>query len=194
MSLRPASAGDRRAELRIGRQRRVIDLVHHFQKFVRIEPVLFHQSAQARAVAAIIILLHAKCFVGRDLQEVGDVIADALIDLMPEIEVMRIKRVVEIEHPGFDRAEAAHRRLLRRPGHLGATRCCHSLFAGVCIGRESVMRAGRSWQATVYWQPERRDRINARVLRKTIPFVQAVLIGTLAAAVVVGFAIYVAHS
>jgi hypothetical protein len=33
-----------------------------------------------------------------------------------------------------------------------------------------------------------------RVLRKTIPFVQAVLIGTLAAAVVVGFAIYVSHS
>ena len=33
-----------------------------------------------------------------------------------------------------------------------------------------------------------------RVLRRSIPFVQAVLIGTLAAAAIAGFAMYVSHS
>jgi hypothetical protein len=42
-----------------------------------------------------------------DLQEIGDVVANALVDLLPEIEVMRIKGVVEIEHPGFDIGKAA---------------------------------------------------------------------------------------
>ena len=52
----------------------------------------------------------------RHLQEVRDVVADALVDLLPEIEVMRIERVVEIEHPGLDAAEAARRRSGRK-GH-----------------------------------------------------------------------------
>ena len=38
----------------------------------------------------------------RDFQKADDVIADAHVDLLPEIEMMRIKRVVEIEHPGLD--------------------------------------------------------------------------------------------
>jgi hypothetical protein len=42
-----------------------------------------------------------------DLQEIGDVVANALVDLLPEIEVMRVQGVVEIEHPGFDIGEAA---------------------------------------------------------------------------------------
>ena len=36
---------------------------------------------------------------GRDLRYI--------VHLLPEVEVMRIKRVVEIEHPGFDMTEAA---------------------------------------------------------------------------------------
>ena len=64
------------------------------------QPVLLHQAAQRRAVAPVVILLQAERLVMRDLEEIDDVIADAHIDLLPEIEVMRIKRVVEIEHPG----------------------------------------------------------------------------------------------
>ena len=85
----------------------MIDVVDHLEKFVGIEPVLLHQAAQARAVAPIEILLHPKRFVVGQLKEVGDVVADALVDLLPKIEVMRVERVVEIEHPGLDGVEAA---------------------------------------------------------------------------------------
>jgi hypothetical protein len=39
------------------------------------------------------------------LEEVRDVIADPLVHLAPKVEVMRIKRIVEIEHPTLDMAE-----------------------------------------------------------------------------------------
>src|SRR5712691_7114937 len=42
-----------------------------------------------------------------DLEELGDVVADALVDLLPEIDMMWIECVVEVEHPGFDLGEAA---------------------------------------------------------------------------------------
>src|SRR5262249_45018934 len=43
------------------------------------------------------------------LEEVHDVVADALVHLLPEIDVMRVEGVVEIEHPRFDVAERAGR-------------------------------------------------------------------------------------
>ena len=42
-------------------------------------------------------------------KEVGDVVADALVDLMPQVEVMGIKRVVEVEHERVDMIEATGR-------------------------------------------------------------------------------------
>ena len=36
------------------------------------------------------------------LEEIRDELADAVVDLLPEIEVVRIERVVEVEHPGLD--------------------------------------------------------------------------------------------
>ena len=107
--LAPGQLADRGAELRIWRQRRVIDLMDHFEKFVRLKPVLLHQAAHRRAVAPVIILLQAERLVMADLQEIGDVVANALVDLVPQVEMMRIKRVVEIEHPGRDSAEPARR-------------------------------------------------------------------------------------
>jgi len=71
--------------------------------------VLGHHPAHGRAVALVIVLLHAERLVFRDLQKIRDVGADALIHLLPEIEVMRIEGVVEIEDPGFDIAETARR-------------------------------------------------------------------------------------
>jgi len=94
------------SERRIGRQRRVVDLMHVVEIMVGIEAVLGHQSAHGRAVALVIILLHDEGLLLRDLQEFGDIGADTVVDLLPE-QVMRVKRVVEVEHPGFDGAEAA---------------------------------------------------------------------------------------
>lgn len=37
----------------------------------------------------------------------ADEFADPRIDLLPQIDVMRIERVVEIEHPGVDMVEGA---------------------------------------------------------------------------------------
>ena len=59
------------------------------------------------AVAAVIILLDRACFLRRDLQAVADELADPRVDLLPQIDVMRVERVVEIEHPGVDPGEAA---------------------------------------------------------------------------------------
>jgi len=91
----------------------MIDLVNHIEELVRIDAMLLHQTAQARAIAPIQILLQPERFVVRDLEKAGDVVTDADIDLLPKIEMMRIERVVEIEHPGLDRAEAAHGQRVR---------------------------------------------------------------------------------
>ena len=95
---------ERRAERRVGLERRVIDLVHVFEIVVRIEPVLGHQAAHGGAVTLVIILLHPERLVLRHFEEFGDIGADAVVDLLPE-QMMRIERVVEIEHPGIDLAE-----------------------------------------------------------------------------------------
>ncbi len=100
----------------------MIDLVHDFQKFVGIETMLLHQAAQAGAVTQVIILLQPERFVVGDLKKTGDEVADAHIDLLPEIEVMRIERVVEVEDPSLDLVEAADGALI----HVAATRCCHT--------------------------------------------------------------------
>src|SRR5580704_2773577 len=98
---------DRRAERRVRRQRRVIDLMHHLQKFVRLQAVLRHQPAHGGAIALVIILLQPERLVVGDLQKIDDVVADAHVDLLPQVQVMRIKRVVEVEDPGLDVGETA---------------------------------------------------------------------------------------
>jgi hypothetical protein len=79
--------------------------MHIVEKFVGAHAVLGHQSAHRRAVALVIILLDAERVLMRNLEVVGDIVADALVDLLPQIEMMRIERVVEIEHPGLDPGE-----------------------------------------------------------------------------------------
>ena len=83
----------------------MIDLVHIGEKVVGVHAVLGHHAAHGGAVALVIVLLDREGLVGRDLQEVRDEVADARIDLLPQIDVMRIERVVEIEHPGVDMGE-----------------------------------------------------------------------------------------
>ena len=117
--------GNGGAERRIGLQRRMVDLMHDFEKFIRFEPMLLHQAAHGRAVAPVIVLLQPEGLVMADFKEIDDVVADADVDLLPKIEVMRVKRVVEIEDPGVDLLESAPGEVgdgtLGRPG----TRYCH---------------------------------------------------------------------
>ena len=87
----------------------MVNLVHEFEIVVGLHAVFGHHPPHGGAIAEIIVLLHTKRRVGRYFQKIGDVGANTLVHLLPEIEVMRIERVVEIEHPGFDVAEAARR-------------------------------------------------------------------------------------
>src|ERR1700746_163847 len=80
----------------------MIDLMDDFEKLIRLEIVLFHQAAKGRAVTPIVVLLQVESFFGRDFEEIGNVIANALVNLLPQIEMVRIKRVIEIEDPGLD--------------------------------------------------------------------------------------------
>src|SRR5215813_3906505 len=83
----------------------MIDLVHEIEEVVGIHSVLGHQAAHRGAVARVVIFLHPERFLVGDLEESRNVVADALVHLLPEIEVMGIERVVEIEHPGLDVVE-----------------------------------------------------------------------------------------
>src|SRR5262249_16797400 len=110
--LAPLELRDRGAERRVRRQRRVVDLMHHLQKLIRLEAVLRHQPAHGCAVALVIILLQPERLVVGDFQEVRDVVANAHVDLLPEIEMMRVERVVEIENPGLDIGKTARGALI----------------------------------------------------------------------------------
>ncbi len=98
---------DRGAQRRVRLQRRMVDRMHELQEIVRMQPVLGHQPAQRGAVAPVIIFLDPERLLGTDLEKIRDEIPDAGIDLLPQIQVMRVERVVEIEHPGLDLRESA---------------------------------------------------------------------------------------
>src|SRR5439155_13438564 len=59
--------------------------------------------------AAVIILLDPARLDRVHLEIIADEFADARVDLLPQIDVMRIQRVVEVEHPSFDVGEGAIR-------------------------------------------------------------------------------------
>jgi hypothetical protein len=55
-----------------------------------------------------------------------------------------------------------------------------------------ILKIGAFFKMTLHDSP-RREQTVRRVLRKSIPFVLALLIGTLAAALVAGMALFAAH-
>ena len=85
----------------------MIDLVHIGEVVVGLHAMLGHHAAHAGAVAAVIVLLDHPRFLGGNLQKGADELADPRVDLLPQIDVMRVQRVVEVEHPGVDMAEGA---------------------------------------------------------------------------------------
>src|SRR5262245_25569263 len=86
-----------RTQSRIGLQRRMIDAVHELEIIIGLQTMLGHQAAHRRSIALVVVLLQAKRLVSRYLQEVGHISAYPLINLLPQIEVMRVERIVEIE-------------------------------------------------------------------------------------------------
>ena len=94
----------------------MIDLMYELQIVVRLQAMLGHQPAHGSAIALVIVLLDAEGLLVRHFQEIGDKGTDTVVDLLPEIQVMRIERVVEVEHPRFDATETA-RLWTRRTRH-----------------------------------------------------------------------------
>src|ERR1700692_230781 len=85
----------------------MIDLMHVSKIIVGVHAMLGHHAAHGSAVAAIIVLLDPAGFIGGYPEKGADEFADPDVDLLPQIDVMRIQRVVEIEHPGVDVGEGA---------------------------------------------------------------------------------------
>src|SRR4051794_25610755 len=66
-----------------------------------------HHAAHGGAEALVIILLDLARFHRCQVQPVANELGDPRIDLLPQIDVVRIERVVEVEHPGVDMGKGA---------------------------------------------------------------------------------------
>src|SRR5262245_8628204 len=107
--LAPRKALDRGPQRRVGSERRMIDLMDEIEEVVGLHAMLGHQSPHRGAIALVVVLLQPECFLLCDLEVTRDVVANALVHLLPEVEVMGIKCVVEVEYPGLHMAESARR-------------------------------------------------------------------------------------
>src|SRR5947207_10976636 len=109
ISLRPGNPSIAAPSAAFWRQGRMINLVHEIEKVVGFHAVLGHQPPHRGAVTPVVILLQAESLFLRDLKVSRDVVANALVHLLPQVEVMRIERVVEVEDPGLHMSEGARR-------------------------------------------------------------------------------------
>ena len=80
----------RRAQPRIGLEGRMVDRVDVFEIGVGVHAMLEHEAAQAGAVALVEVLLDAEGVVGGNAEKIRDVGTDAVIDLLPQVEMMGI--------------------------------------------------------------------------------------------------------
>src|SRR3569833_1705133 len=86
-----------------------------------------HHAAHGGTEALVIILLDLARFHRCQIEPIANELGNPRIDLLPQIDVVRIERVVEVEHPGDDMAEGAW------GGHvssLSATRMQHATLRG----------------------------------------------------------------
>src|SRR5258706_1108046 len=97
----------------------MIDSMHVSKVIVGVHAMLGHHAAHGSAIAAIIVLLDPAGFISGYPEKGADEFADPDVNLLPQIDVMRIQRVVEIKHPGVDVGEGTGSL------HRVAT-CCHA--------------------------------------------------------------------
>src|SRR3977135_1471555 len=90
-------------------QRRMIDFVYVSEIVVGTHAMLGHHATHRGAIAAVVVLLDPARFLRGYFEPGADELTDPCVDLMPQIDVMRIERVVEVEHPGIDVGESAGR-------------------------------------------------------------------------------------
>jgi hypothetical protein len=112
---------DLRAEGRVRRKMRVVDIVHLLQKIVRVDAVPDHQPVQRRAVVAIKLFLQRARLIARQFKQFRHIGRHAHVDLGEQVRVMRVKRIVEVEHPVADAGEVG------RFGNL-----CHAALSHLC--------------------------------------------------------------
>src|SRR5215831_4144942 len=102
-------AFDRRSQRCVRRERRMVDLMYEVEEIVGLHAMHGHQAAHRGAVALVVVFLQTERLLLRDLEVACNIVTDALVYLLPQVDVMRIKRVVEIEHPGLHMTESARR-------------------------------------------------------------------------------------
>jgi hypothetical protein len=61
----------------------VVDLMDEIEEVIGLHAVFGHQPAHRGAIAFVVIFLQAKCLLGSDLEIARDVVANALVDLLP---------------------------------------------------------------------------------------------------------------
>ena len=79
--------------------------MHVVEKGLGVDGVVFHQAAQSRSVGVEIHLLQRPRLLNLQVEGLGDKVAHAQIDLAEQVGGRRIKRVVEVKHPGFGLAQ-----------------------------------------------------------------------------------------
>ena len=75
------------------------------RKIVGIDVMLLHQPLQRRAVALVIVFLQRARGHAVETEQLGQEQRDPLVDLRPDLRLMRIQRVVEVEDPVVDMGE-----------------------------------------------------------------------------------------
>ncbi len=91
ISLRPGSFSIAAPIAGFGLQRRVVDPVHIGEEIVGADAMLGHHAAHRGAVAAVVVLLDAGASSGDTFRKVRTRTRDPRIDLLPQIDVMRIR-------------------------------------------------------------------------------------------------------
>ena len=99
---------DRRPERWVGIEQGQVDLMGEVEEVSGVDAVFLHQPLQRRAVALVIIFLQRPRRHAVEAEQLRQEERDALVDLRPDLRLMRIERVVEVEDPMVDMAESVH--------------------------------------------------------------------------------------
>src|SRR3954465_616293 len=135
--LAPGELGDRGPHRGVRLKWRMVDLMHIGEIIVGMYAMFGHHPAHRGAIAKVVVFLDPAGFLGCYAKKCADELADPCINLVPEIDVMRVQRVVEVEHPcvhvGKEAGSLFHRFLNRRPRESGDP------YAATVLGRAMLV-------------------------------------------------------